>query len=158
MPLIHQTTFIAAPAERVFDLSRSVNVHKHGMHAYKEHVINGKHSGLLELNDTVTWKARHLYKERILKIKITALNKPDFFIDEQVQGDFKKLKHEHFFKPIENGTLMIDQFYFETPYGFIGKWFNAAYLEKYMERLLTERNKAIKQIAETNQWKHYLQV
>ena len=28
MPLIHLTTFIAAPAERVFDLSRSIDVHK----------------------------------------------------------------------------------------------------------------------------------
>ena len=30
------------------------------------------------------------------------------FIDEQIKGDFKMMKHEHHFKPCENGTIMID--------------------------------------------------
>jgi len=157
MSLIHLTTFIAAPVERVFDLSRSINLHKQSMAKYAEKVIAGKHTGLVELNDTITWNAKHLFKERMLKIKITELKRPHLFIDEAMEGDFKKMKHEHFFKPIENGTIMIDQFYFESPYGTLGKWFNAIYLEKYIEKLLTERNRAIKQIAESNQWKHYLE-
>lgn len=157
MPLIHQTTFIAAPVERVFDLSRSINLHKQSMSKYSEQIIAGKHSGLVELNDTITWKAKHLFKERMLKVTITELKRPHLFIDEAVEGDFKKMKHEHYFKPIENGTIMIDQFYFESPYGTFGKWFNTLYLTKYMERLLTERNRTIKQIAESNQWKHYLE-
>ena len=43
------------------------------------------------------------------------------FTDEQVKGDFKMMKHEHHFKPCENGTIMIDLFHFESPYGAIGK-------------------------------------
>jgi ligand-binding SRPBCC domain-containing protein len=54
-----------------------------------------------------------LFKERLLKVKITFLQSPHTFIDEQVEGDFAMLKHEHFFKPIQNGTLMIDQFRYE---------------------------------------------
>ncbi len=157
MPLIHLTTFIAAPVERVFDLSRSINLHKQSMTKYSEQVVAGKHSGLAELNDTITWKAKHLFKERMLKVIITEVKRPHLFTDEAVEGDFKKMKHEHYFKPIENGTIMIDQFYFESPYGTLGKWFNTIYLNKYMQRLLTERNKTIKQIAESNQWKHYLE-
>jgi len=157
MPLIHLTTFIAAPVERVFDLSRSINLHRKTMNQYGEEVVAGKHTGLLELNETVTWKAKHLFKERILKVKMTALNKPGYFIDEAVEGDFKKMKHEHYFKPVENGTIMIDQLYFESPYGTLGKWFNVIYLEKYMQRLLTERNNMLKQVAESGHWKQYLQ-
>ena len=156
MAFIHLTTFIAAPVERVFDLSRSINLHKHSMTAYDETPISGKMSGLLNENETVTWKAKHLFKERTLKVQLTSLQSPYAFVDEQVEGDFKKMKHEHFFKPCENGTIMIDQFYFETPYGMIGKWFNSFYLTKYMERLLTERNKVIKTIAESNQWKQFI--
>ena len=36
MPFIHLTTFIEAPVQRVFDLSRSIDVHKLSMQRYAE--------------------------------------------------------------------------------------------------------------------------
>lgn len=110
----------------------------------------------MNLDDTVTWTAKHFFKQRRLKIKITKIQSPEFFVDEQVEGDFKMLKHEHYFKSIQNGTIMIDQFHFETPNGFIGKLINNIYLERYMTKLLQERNKMIKEVAESNLWKQYL--
>jgi ligand-binding SRPBCC domain-containing protein len=156
MPFIHLTTFIAAPQDRVFDLSRSVGLHKASMKHHDEKIIDGTMSGLMNLNDTVTWTAKHLFKQRRLKIKITRLQRPEYFIDEQEVGDFKMMKHEHFFKPIENGTIMIDQFHFELSKGIIGRLINNFYLEKYMTQLLKERNKMIKETAESNLWKQYL--
>lgn len=156
MPLIHLTTFIAAPAERIFDLSRSMDLHKQSMLHYGEVPVEGKTTGLINLNETVTWKAKHLGKIRFLKVQITGLNRPHFFTDEQVKGDFKKMKHEHYFKPCDNGTIMIDQFYFESPYGLIGSLFNKLYLIRYMQRLLLERNKTLREIAESNLWKQYI--
>lgn len=155
MPFIHLTTFIAAPQERVFDLSRSVALHKASMKDHDEKIVDGTMSGLMNLNDTVTWTAKHLFKQRRLKIKITKLQRPDYFVDEQEAGDFKLMKHEHYFKPIENGTIMIDQFHFETR-GFMGRLVNRFYLEKYMTQLLKLRNKMIKEVAEGNAWKQYL--
>ena len=155
MAYIHLTTFIEAPCERVFDLSRHVSVHKQSMTKYKETIVNSI-SGLMELNDEVIWKARHLFKERFLTMKISAMKKPGYFSDEQKKGDFKMMKHEHYFKPVTNGTLMIDQFTYELPFGVIGKLTNKLYLEKYLRKLLSERNAVIKQIAESNQWKQYL--
>ena len=151
MPFIHLTTFIAAPAERVFDLSRSIMLHKRSMDKYGEQAVNGKTSGLLEYDETVTWKAKHLYKERLLKVKITALQRPYSFTDEQVTGDFKTMKHDHFFKPVDNGTIMIDQFHFEIGNPF-AKWINAFYLTAYLTRLLEERNAHLKNMAEGGQW------
>jgi len=156
MPFIHLTTFIAAPVERVFDLSRSIDLHKASMKNYKESIMDGKLTGLLDLNETVTWTAKHLFKQRVLKVKMTRIHRPDYFIDEQEEGDFKMLKHEHYFKTIENGTIMIDQFHFETAFGFFGRFFNRLYLEKYMTRLLNERNQLIKQVAEGHLWNQYL--
>ncbi len=155
MPFIHLTTFIAAPQERVFDLSRSVALHKSSMKDHDEKIVDGTMSGLMNLNDTVTWTAKHLFKQRRLKIRITKLQRPEYFIDEQEAGDFKLMKHEHYFKPIENGTIMIDQFHFETR-GFMGNLVNRFYLEKYMTQLLKLRNKMIKEVAEGNGWKQYL--
>jgi ligand-binding SRPBCC domain-containing protein len=157
MSFIHLTTFIAAPQQRVFDLSRSVDLHKQSMTKYAEKIIKGTLTGLMNQNDEITWQARHLLKERTMSVKLTGLKAPDYFVDEQMEGDFVLMKHEHYFKPAENGTIMIDQFRYEIAYGFLGRLVNQFYLEKYMTRLLVERNAMIKKIAETNQWKQFLE-
>ena len=156
MPTIHLTTFIAAPAERVFDLSRNVELHKLSMKKHKEEAVAGTRFGLIEKDETVTWKAKHFFKTRLLRSKITEMAKPGFFVDEQAEGDFKMLKHEHHFKPCDNGTIMIDLLSFEMPYGAVGKWFNVLYFTKYMRALLEERNKVIKEYAESEKWRHVL--
>lgn len=156
MSFIHLTTFIAAPQERVFDLSRSVDLHKKSMEAHGEKIVDGMMSGLMKQDDSVTWTAKHLFKERRLQVKITKLQRPDYFVDEQVHGDFAMMKHEHYFKPIENGTIMIDQFHYEVPKGLVAKLVNRFYLEKYITGLLAKRNEMIKTAAEGNQWKQFI--
>lgn len=81
------------------------------------------------------------------------MNAPADFTDEMVTGDFKSFQHHHYFKPIQNGTVMIDVLFFESPYGFIGRWFNKIYLKRYLEKFLTKRNNVIKEYAETEKWK-----
>jgi LmbE family N-acetylglucosaminyl deacetylase len=75
MPTLHLTTFIAASPEVVFDLSRSVEVHKKSMARHKEQAVAGTRYGLMEVEDTVTWKAKHIFKTRILRVKITGMKK-----------------------------------------------------------------------------------
>jgi len=156
MPTIHLTTFIAASADVVFDLSRHVDLHKKSMAHFNEEAVAGTRFGLIEKEETVTWRAKHFFKSRFLRVKITSMHKPDHFVDEQVQGDFKMMKHEHYFKPCDNGTLLIDVFHFESPYGLLGQWFNNLYLTRYMKKLLEQRNRVIKEYAETNLWKRLL--
>ena len=156
MPIIHLTTFIAAPADLVFELSRHIGLHRESMSKFKEEVIAGVMSGLIEKDETVTWRARHLFKNRVLTSKITEMVKPEFFTDVQAAGDFKMMKHEHHFKPCENGTILIDLFHFESPYGILGKWFNSLFLTNYLKKMLEQRNKTIKEYAETEKWKSLL--
>jgi ligand-binding SRPBCC domain-containing protein len=156
MPTIHLTTFIAAPAEVVFNLSRHIGLHKESMSKHGEEAVAGTRFGLIEKEETVTWKARHLFKNRLLRVKVTEMKKNEMFVDEQAEGDFKAMKHEHYFKPCDNGTILIDLFHFESPYGTIGKWFNSLYLTRYMKRLLEQRNKTIKDFAETEKWRKLL--
>jgi ligand-binding SRPBCC domain-containing protein len=156
MPTIHITTFIQGPPDRVFDLARSIDLHKKSMAHTKEEAVGGTRMGLINLQETVTWKARHLGKTRILKSKITEMKKPDHFTDEMMKGDFRSLKHEHHFKAIENGTLMIDYFHYEIPYGILGKFLDGIYLKKYLTKLIETRNLAIKKYAESDQWSRVL--
>ena len=156
MPFIYLETVITAPQKIVFDLSRSVDLHKASMVHHKEKIAGGSSKGLMNKDDTVTWSAVHLFKSRKLKVRITEMNSPHSFTDEMIQGDFKRMKHEHFFKPLTNGTLMIDQFYFESPFGILGKLASILYLEQYMTRLLKDQNEEIKKVAESNQCEQFL--
>ena len=79
------------------------------MKQYKEEAVAGTRFGLIEKEETVTWKAKHLFKTRILRKEITEMKNPLRFVDT-IQGDFKFMKHEHFFKSCDNGTIMIDIF------------------------------------------------
>lgn len=153
MPTIHLTTVIHAPLERVFDLSRSITLHKRSMKHRQEDAIKGKTNGLISYNETVTWRAKHLGKMRELTTQITAMRQNDFFSDEMTQGDFTHMKHEHYFKEIGNGTVMIDLMDFGTPYGWFGRIFERFFLQKYMTRLLQERNSTIKDYAESDKWR-----
>ncbi|MBE7173464.1 MAG: SRPBCC family protein [Williamsia sp.] len=157
MPTIHLTTFIAAPQERVFDLSRSIDIHRKSMIHYKETAVSGVTAGLIGLGETVTWKAKHLGKMRFLRAKVTAMDRPHSFTDEQIMGDFKSLKHEHYFKAVHNGTIVIDLFSFETPYGKAGMLLNKIYLNNYLKKLLEQRNETIRQYAESDKWKYLLE-
>ena len=156
MTSIHLTTFIAAPVERVFDLSRSINLHQISTATTYERAVAGVITGLINENETVTWEAKHLFKKRQFTSRISVMKTPLYFIDEMIKGDFKNYKHEHHFRSVNNGTIMIDQVNFESPYGVIGRWVNSFYLKNYMEKLLTSRNKVIKEYAETEKWKAIL--
>ncbi|MEP7144996.1 MAG: hypothetical protein ABI707_19075 [Ferruginibacter sp.] len=95
---------IYAPVERVFDLSRSIILPKISTSHTNEDAIAGVITGLISLDETVTWQAKHLFKQRRFTSKITTMEKPVHFTDEMIQGDFKSFKHEHYFKPVKNGT------------------------------------------------------
>lgn len=156
MPTIHLTTFVAAPVQVVFDLCRHVGLHKESMSKFHEEAVAGTRFGLIEKDETVTWKAKHFFKDRFLRVKVSEMKKPEMFTDEQVKGDFKMMKHEHYFKPCDNGTIVINLLHFESPYGMLGQWFNNLYLTKYLKRLLEHRNQAIKDFAESGRWKNLL--
>ena len=113
-------------------------------------------SGLINEGETVTWQAKHLYKERNFTTKITAMKRPESFTDEMIKGDFKTFHHEHHFKSADNGTIMIDVVEFESPYSIIGKLFNHFYLRNYLEQLLLKRNEVIKEYAQGTKWKAIL--
>jgi ligand-binding SRPBCC domain-containing protein len=84
------------------------------------------------------------------------LERPEHFTDEMTDGDFRSLKHDHHFKAIDNGTLMIDYMHYELPYGIIGRVADRVYLNKYLVRLLETRNDALRKVAESEGWKQYL--
>jgi len=148
MPKIQLTTSINAPIEKVFDLSRSIDLHMESTKQTGEKAIAGKTSGLIELGETVTWRAKHFGIWQTLTSRITEFDQPNLFVDEMLSGAFKSFKHEHHFTALDDQTIMKDIFEFESPMGIIGKIFNKVILTSYMTKLLVKRNRVIKEVAE----------
>jgi ligand-binding SRPBCC domain-containing protein len=148
MPKIELLTNINAPIQTVFDLSRSIDLHMESTKQTGEQAIAGKTSGLIELGETVTWRAKHFGIRQDLTSKITEFNSPTFFVDEMVRGTFKSIRHEHRFSEVDAHTVMKDVFVFESPFGILGKLANWLILKRYMTNLLTKRNQVIKDTAE----------
>ena len=156
MPTIHLETKIKSTIDICFDLSCSIDFHQLTTSKTKEKAISGVTSGLIKLNDKVTWEAIHFGVKQELTSKISQFNKPFHFRDEQVKGAFKNFKHDHFFEQHDGFVLMKDVFEFQSPFGFIGKLVNRLILTKYMTQFLSERNAMIKEYAETEKWKTIL--
>ena len=157
MPRIELETIInSSNIEIVFDLSRSIDLHKISTEKTKEEAIYGITSGLISLNESVTWKARHLGFYQELTSKITDFKYPIFFADEMTKGVFKKFRHEHHFTENNGVIVLTDIFDYQSPFGFFGKLIDVVFLKNYMKKFLKERNKVIKNYAETNMWKSVL--
>ena len=148
MARVEIITFIRNTPEVVFDLSRSIDLHIISTAGTREKAVAGITSGLIGLNESVTWQARHLFKTRSFTSVITAFEFPFSFTDEMTKGDLKSFSHRHSFEKTEAGTLMKDELILEAPFGFLGKTIMAVFLKNYFRRLLCERNAVIKAYAE----------
>lgn len=130
MPRIETDTAISAPIGKVFDLARSIDVHKQSQAAHRESAIAGKMSGLIENGETVTWEAVHFGVRQRLTSQIVAMTRPTHFRDSMVSGAFNRLDHDHFFEPQPDGsTRMKDIFDYTAPFGPIGRLADWLFLE-----------------------------
>jgi ligand-binding SRPBCC domain-containing protein len=148
MPLVEVKTEIHSDLHTCFDLARNIDIHKESLKHTREIAIAGKTAGYIGLGEWVSWEAIHFGVAQHLTSKITEFNRPYFFVDEMVLGAFKSYRHEHIFKQKADKTLMLDKFYFESPFGVIGKLANILVLKKYMTKLLKTRGEVLKQHAE----------
>jgi len=142
------TTDIDAPIERVFDLARDLGLHARSMAHTGERAVAGKRSGLAEAGDTVTWRARHFGLWWSLTSRITEVDPPDRFVDEQASGPFAWFRHEHRFERVGRGTRMRDRWEHRSPLGPLGRVVDALVLGPYLRAQLRTRNAVLKHEAE----------
>ena len=150
MTTINLTTKIKAPKQIVFDASRNIDIHQKSASKTSEKAIAGITSGLINLNETVTWRGKHFGFYLTHKSRITAMTFNDYFVDEMERGKFKSFKHQHFFEEVNGFTIMKDKLEYETPFGIFGELFDILFLEKHMTQFLLERNKTLKEVSENS--------
>ena len=91
-------TSINAPIQIVFNCARSIDIHQLSTANTNEKAIAGRTSGLCELGDEVTWRAKHFGIYQTLSSKITKLKAPFYFQDCMVKGAFNFINTTIFLK------------------------------------------------------------
>jgi ligand-binding SRPBCC domain-containing protein len=149
---------IRAPAERLFDLARSIDAHIASTPGTDERAIGGRTEGLLDLGEEVTWEARHFGLKQRLTSRITAFDRPRYFRDSMVRGAFRRFDHDHFFDRVtDTETRCRDIFDFDAPLGALGRVAEMLFLDRYMRRLLEQRMRILEQLATGDAWQKYVE-
>jgi ligand-binding SRPBCC domain-containing protein len=147
--VLRTTTVVHAPVELVFDLARDVDEHTAALAHTGERVVPpGRTSGRLEEGDLVCFRARHFGLPMSLCARVVELSRPGRFVDEQVRGAFRSLRHTHTFAATGGGTLVTDVVEWTSPLGPIGTAVDALVLRRHLLGILTARNAHLKRRAE----------
>ena len=142
------STTIGASQAAVFDLSLSVDAHFQSMAVSKERAVAGVTTGSIGLGEEVTWRAVHFGLPFRMTSRITELERPTRFVDEQARGPFRWFRHEHLFEANAAGTLMTDRVSFQAPVSGLGWAVERVLLGAYMKKLIEERSTYLKRAAE----------
>lgn len=149
MPRIVVETWIDAPPERVFDLSRDVSAHAESASFTHERIVPpGRTEGLLEAGDLITFEGRHFGLRQRITAKILSMDPPRIYVDELVRSAFRQLRHVHEFEPSNGGTLMRDTLDWTSPFGILGRLADRVAVIRHMTWFVTTKQSALKRIAE----------
>jgi ligand-binding SRPBCC domain-containing protein len=142
-----ETVLPLAPAE-AFDLSRDVGLHLDSLRSTRERVVAGRRAGLLDRGEHVAWRGRHFGVPFTLMSRLTEVDRPTLFVDEEIAGPFRRLRHEHRFESHPEGTRVTDVITFEAPFGSLGRLVETVVLERYMRDLISARNAHLLAVAQ----------
>lgn len=141
-------TQVDAPVAIAFALSTDIDAHVASMAASRERAIGERRGGRLELGGEVTWRAWHFGLPWTMTSRITELDRPHRFTDEQVRGPFAAFRHVHRFELDGEGTRMTDEVSFSAPLGPLGRLAERLVLARRLRELIEERNRFLKATAE----------
>jgi ligand-binding SRPBCC domain-containing protein len=108
------------------------------------------------MGEQVQWRARHLGLWFNMTVAITEMHRPFHFQDAMVKVPFCYFRHDHTFTEQNRGTMMVDRVEFASPVPVLGSLADFFILRYYLKRFLHARNRALKAVAESDQWRNYL--
>ncbi len=135
-----RTTRSPLPVPELFERSRSIDAHRESMAHSRERAVAGVTSGTISLGEQVTWRAWHFGLPISMTSRITEMEPPHRFVDEQVRGPFRSFRHEHEFRGENGGSVMIDRIEFSAPLGLLGRAVERIFLAAYLQKLIDVRN------------------
>jgi ligand-binding SRPBCC domain-containing protein len=133
-----------------------VDLHTASAHSSRERAIDGVTTGLINKGETVTFQGRHFGLTLKHTSKIDVFRPYSHFRDIMISGLIRHFEHDHHFAAMNDGTRMRDEIRFSAPWGILGPLATRMFLRQHLTALLTERNAGLKQVAESEEWRKYL--
>jgi ligand-binding SRPBCC domain-containing protein len=149
MTKLELTTHIHAPIEICFDLARSIELNSSPS---PENLPQKTKKGVWEVGHRIHRVSYYFGIKYLSESELKRCTKPYFYSDEMKVGPFRTFVHDHFFYEFPDETVMVDNVYFQSPWGFLGETADTLLLKKYIMRILSKRNKTIKRYAESDRW------
>jgi ligand-binding SRPBCC domain-containing protein len=79
--------------------------------------------------------------------RITEVDPPRRFVDEQVSGPFLAWRHEHRFESLEDGkTRIVDTVTYDMPWGMLGSMVDTLIVRRQIRSLLCFRERALRRL------------
>jgi ligand-binding SRPBCC domain-containing protein len=158
MFVLKDNIHIMAPIERCFLLSTSLAIVERelGMHPVAS-ADTTRTSGLCAGGDRIRWEGWQLGMPQYHVSLISAFEPNRFFQDRMIAGRFKTFQHDHEFTEIGGQVLLKDIIRFSLPLGFAGRLVGKYVMMPHIQRLMHRRFQLLKRIAESDEWREYLQ-
>ncbi|WP_010522488.1 SRPBCC family protein [Aquimarina agarivorans] len=75
--------------------------------------------------------------------EINYIQKPNFFVDTQLEGPYKLWHHKHYLEAIPNGTLVTDIVHYQVPFGVLGRLLHPVIIKPKLAKIFEYRTKHI---------------
>lgn len=156
MNKIEFNTHIKAPIQQCFDLARSIDFHKISLSPIEEESVAGCTTGLIGYKQHALIQSNLWGSRFSTELKLVKFNPPFFLSYEIVGSHFHSIVHDYYFYDISEETVMINHFYYKPKWGFLGEILSFIFLEKFLKKVITNRNNMLRDYAETEKWKDIL--
>ncbi len=151
---VKESIHINAPLERCFLLSTSIPLVQRTL---RMKPVAGKTTGLVVKGDIVRWRGWKFGLPQMHETLISEYKRPDFFQDTMRRGRFKRFFHDHNLRTVHGRTLAYDVVSFSMHFGLAGKLVANQIVVPHVLSLLQERLSLLKRVAESEEWKLYLE-
>ncbi|MDY6779173.1 MAG: hypothetical protein SV760_01210 [Halobacteria archaeon] len=151
-------TRMDAPRERVFDLSRCVDLQPlPSSRGDTKGADEVREVELLNEDDVLTWRLRNFGFTLEPKVRVTGFEKPESLRYDLVEGPFESMVFKRVFEEKDGDVVVKDLFRFESGFGPLGAVIDMLHFRHYIRSLAMDRNCRLQEVAESDEWREYLE-
>ena len=159
--VVRDSLAIAAPIERCFLLSTSIELVQRILGMRPSRQESKKAAGRIEAGDQLVWRGWKFGLPTMHETLITGYDRPRYFQDTMGRGRFAAFQHDHWFKTVAGDgggtvTVLEDEVRFRMPLGWAGALVGRWVMVPYVRSLVRRRFALLKQVAEGEAWRRYV--
>lgn len=153
--VVRYETLVRAPIERCFALSTHLAIVEITL---AMRPVSGRLTGSVAGGDTVRWHGWKWGLPHVHESLIEAFEPPVFFRDRMIAGRFAAFEHDHQFKEQADGFVLLrDEVRFSMRWGAAGLMVGRGIVLPHVRKLMRERFALIRRLAESDEWRGYVE-